>query len=150
MKEGPMSFRKVPRISALAGTIAITLWAWIPAVSNGSPAPVKNQASYAPIQNIRYDFGSKSMSGYFVEQAATCLVMLMVFERSDPDKSLPPSATRLRLILYPGQIVGLDSEEGRSLNFTCGERATTLLVDVGERDRLVALQGLTRQKTAAD
>jgi hypothetical protein len=25
--------------------------------------------------------------------------------------------------------------EGRSLNFTCGEEATALLVDVGERER---------------
>jgi hypothetical protein len=40
------------------------------------------------------------------------------------------------LMLLPGQIAGLDSEEGRSLNFTCGERGTTLSVDAGERDRL--------------
>jgi hypothetical protein len=91
-------------------------------------------------ESIRYDFGSKSMSGYFVEQAGACGVMLMVSETTDPDKSPPPSATRVRLVLSPGQIAGLDSEEGRSLNFTCGESGTTLLVDAGERDRLVTLQ----------
>ena len=66
--------------------------------------------------------------------------MPMVSEATDPDKSPPPSATRVRLVLLPGQIAGLDSEEGRSLNFTCGEGGTTLLVDAGERDRLVHLQ----------
>jgi hypothetical protein len=53
-------------------------------------------------------------------------------------------------MLNPGQIAGLDSEEGRSLNLTCGEGATSLLVDVGERDRLVELQRLTSRKTAAE
>ena len=88
------------------------------------------------------------MSGNFVEQAAKCLVMLMVFERSDPDRSLPPSATRVRLVLSPEQIAGLDSEEGRSLNFTCGEDATTLLAEAGPTDRLVALQASASRKTA--
>jgi hypothetical protein len=145
-----MFSRKLPGISAFAGTIAVSLWTWVPAAWSGSPSPLEDQARYVPVQNISHDFGSKSMSGYFVEQAATCLVMLMVFEKSDPDKSLPPSATRVRLVLNPGQIAGLDSEEGRSLNFTCGEGATTLLVDVGERDRLVELQARALRKTAAD
>jgi hypothetical protein len=42
--------------------------------------------------------------------------------------------------MHPGQIAGLDSEEGNSLNLTCGEDAATLLVDFGERQRLVSLQ----------
>lgn len=58
------------------------------------------------------------------------------------EAALPPSPTRVRLVLYPGQIVGLDSEEGRSVNLTCGEDAATMLLDVGERDKLVALQSL--------
>jgi len=80
------------------------------------------------------------MSGCFVEKAGACHVMLMVFETTDPDKSPPPSATRVRLVLLPGQIAGLDSEEGRSLNFTCGDGGRTLLVRAGDRDRLVNLQ----------
>ena len=145
-----MFSKKLPRISAFAGTIAVGLCAWASAASSGSPSPAEDRAQYVPIQSISYDFGSKSMSGYFVQQAGTCLVMLMVFEKSDPDKSLPPSATRVRLVLNPGQIAGLDSEEGRSLNFTCSEGATTLLVDVGERNRLVALQTHTLQKAVDD
>jgi hypothetical protein len=43
-------------------------------------------------------------------------------------------------VLAPGQIAGLDSEEGRSLNFTCGDRGKTLLVSAGETSRLVKLQ----------
>ena len=40
--------------------------------------------------------------------------------------------------------------EGRSLNFTCGKEATALLVDVGEREKLVELQELSLLKTAAN
>jgi hypothetical protein len=100
----------------------------------------EDKAVFAPVESIRYDFRSKSMSGYFVEQASACRVMLMVSEATDPDQSPRPSATRIRLVLLPGQIAGLDSEEGRSLNFTCGEGGTTLLVSAGERGRLVNIQ----------
>jgi hypothetical protein len=89
------------------------------------------------------------MSGYFVDQAATCRITLMIIERIEPEKSLPSSPTLVRLVLSPGQIAGLDSEEGQSLNFTCGEDAKTLLVDAGEKAKLVALQSLTLPKDVA-
>ena len=84
-----------------------------------------------------------------MQEAATCVVMLMISEKSNPDLSLPLSSVRVRLTLDPGQIAGLDSEEGRSLNVACGIGATTLLVDVGERDKLVALQKLALPNTIA-
>jgi hypothetical protein len=52
--------------------------------------------------------------------------------------------------LYPGQIAGLDSEEGRSLNVTCEANATTLIVDADGRDRLVEQQMATLKRPAAD
>jgi hypothetical protein len=145
-----MLSRKPLGISAFAGTIAVSLWTWTPAAWSGPPSPADDNAQYAPIQSISQDFGSKSVRGYFVQRAGACLVTLMVSERSDPDRSLPPSATRIRLLLRPGEIVGLDSEEGRSLNLTCSNGATTLLVDMGETDRLVKLQARALQKVADD
>ena len=137
---------KIVYASAFAGTVGISLWA------SAAPAmaPVRNEAKYAPIQSIRYDFGSTAMSGYFVDQAAKCVVMLMVSEKSGPDAGSSSTATRVRIVLNPGQTAGLDSEEGRSLNFTCGEGATALLVDSGERERLVELQTLSLRKTASE
>lgn len=127
-------------ISAFAGAISAGLCVGAPTASSGSAKPTEGQAQYRPIQNISYGFGSKFMSGYFVEHAGTCRVTLMVIEKSDPDTPPPLTAARVRLNLYPGQIAGLDSEEGRSLNFTCGEDAAALHVDVGERERLVTQQ----------
>jgi hypothetical protein len=142
-----MLIRKIAQASAFAGTVAVSLCA--SAASSQSQAPIK-QVKYAPIESIRYDFGSKSMSGYFTEQASKCLVTLMVSEKADPDAASWPTATRVRLVLNPGQTAGLDSEEGRSVNFTCGEGATSLVVDSGEREKLVELQRLTLQKTASE
>ena len=76
--------------------------------------------------------------------------MLMVYEKTDADAAPTSTATRVRLVLNPGETAGLDSEEGRSLNFTCGEEATALVVDSGERDKLVELQKLPLRKTAAN
>jgi hypothetical protein len=142
-----MFIRKIAQASAFVGASLISLWA--SAASSQPRAPIKDKATYAPIESISYDFGSKSMSGYFVDQAARCVVMLMVSEKGDPDTAFASTATRVRLMLNPGETAGLDSEEGRSLNFTCGEGATALLVDSGEREKLVELQRLTLSKTAS-
>jgi hypothetical protein len=53
-------------------------------------------------------------------------------------------------MMDPGQIAGLDSEEGRSLNFTCGEHAANLVVNYGERSKLMAQQGVALPNTMAD
>jgi hypothetical protein len=142
-----MLIRKIAQASALAGTVALGL---VASAASAQSQSVKSEAKYAPIQSVRYDFGSKSMSGYFVDQAKRCVVMLMVSEKPDPDAASSNSATRVRLVLNPGQTAGLDSEEGRSLNFTCGEGATALVVDTGDRDKLVGLQTLSLRKTASE
>jgi len=142
-----MHIGKIGQASAFAGTVAISLWA---SAASGQSQSIKSEAKYAPIQSIAYDFGSKSTSGYFVEQAKKCVVMLMVYEKPEPDAAPTSTATRVRLVLNPGETAGLDSEEGRSLNFTCGEEAAALVVDSGEREKLVELQKLPLRKTAAN
>ena len=139
-----MLSRTLPLVSAFAGTIAMSLWVGVPSAVGGPPDV--DGARYVPIQSISYEFGSKSMSGYFVQQSTTCVVMLMISDKSDP----AASPARVRLALVPGQIAGLDSEEGRSLNVTCGTGATTLLVDVGERGKLEALQRLAVPNAVAE
>jgi hypothetical protein len=147
--ETTMLSRRLPSLSAFAGTIAVSLWAWVPAASSESLTPAATDVQYLPIQSISYHFGSKLTSGYFVQQDGACFVMLMIAENTGSEEVLALSPTRVRLILYPGEIAGLDSEEGRSLNFTCGEEAKTLLVSEGGRDSLVALQQLMLPQAVA-
>jgi hypothetical protein len=123
----------------IAATLVACLGAGVPAANGQSPV-TKGQDQYKPRQSISYEFGSKFTSGYFVSNTGACMVTLMVIEKSPGDQPLPVTAARVRLILYPGQIAGLDSEEGRSLNFTCGAGAEALFVNAGERDTLIALQ----------
>ena len=143
-----MFSRKPTSMAALAGMAAVGLGLCAPAATAASPAG-EEEASYKPIDSISYHFGSKTTTGYFAQQDDACFVVLMVSEIGDPEALPPPSPTRVRLILYPGETAGLDSEEGRSLNFTCGEGAATLLVTAGDRDRLVALQRAEHVQTAA-
>jgi hypothetical protein len=129
-----------PRIAVLAGTTAMCLGSLVSAASGESPLLAEGQTRFEPIQAITYEFGSKLTSGYFVEEGGACIVTLMLTEKSDPENPLGLSPTRVRLTLAPGQVAGFDSEEGRSLNFTCESGAATLLVDTGEQEKLVALQ----------
>jgi hypothetical protein len=138
-------FGTIPNLAAFAGTTAMCLGSLVSAASGESPSLADGQARFKPIQAITYEFGSKLTTGYFVEQSGACVVTLMLTENSDPENPLGLSPTRVRLVLSPGQVAGFDSDEGRSLNFTCESDAATLLVDVGERDRLVALQDAAAQ-----
>jgi hypothetical protein len=136
-------------VSAIALAVAATCGQAGPAHAGEAPAQKEGNNLYTPIENISYTFGSKAVSGYFVQQNSVCVVTLMVIEKTDPD--LPqPTAARVRIMLDPFQVAGLDSEEGRSLNLTCGEGAGTLAVDYGERDQLVARQGLAVTKTISE
>ena len=133
-------------VSAFAAAIAASFWSSGSAVSGESRWQKEGDALYRPIQSISYEFGSKAMSGYFVQRNSVCIVTLMIAEKTDPD--LPsPTAARVRVMLDPGQVAGLDSEEGRSLSFTCGEDAATLVVSYGERDKLMAQQDLAIENT---
>jgi hypothetical protein len=143
-----MLTKTIAQASAFAATMMLGLCA--SAAFGQPPAQLMEEASYRPIDSIRYDFGSKSTSGYFVEQAKKCIVMLMVYEKPDADAASRSTATRVRLVLNPGETAGLDTEEGRSLNFTCSEGATALVVDSGEREKLVELQKLPLRKTASE
>jgi hypothetical protein len=134
--------------ACVGGAIAVSLLLWQPSASGGT-AP-ESRASYTQIQNIHQDFGSKTMSGYFMSQGGHCLVTLMVIERTDPDQPTTQTAARLRLVLEPGQVAGLDSEEGQSVNVTCGEEADSVVIKAGSRERLAVLQSRALRKSLAD
>ena len=119
-------------VSCIAA-LAAGLFASATIVAAAAPPQAGGRAEFAPIQSISYVFGSKSMSGYFVRESAACAVILMIDEKRDPDHLLPTTPTRVRLVLKPGQTAGLDSQEGRSLNITCGADARSLLIDARER-----------------
>lgn len=144
-----MFSRRTFGLSAFAVAIAASFWSPDTAVSGESP-PQNGSARYLPIKSISYEFGSKAMSGYFVQQGSVCLLTLMIIEKTDPDRAPPLTAARVRLALDPGEVASLDSEEGRALNFTCGEGAATLLVEVGDRDRLMELKAHALRKTAGE
>jgi hypothetical protein len=142
-----MLLKRIVSASSFAGAFVVSLWA--SAASSQPPKTLMDEVTYRPIDSIRYDFGSKSANGYFVQQAARCVVTLMVYEKPDADAGSSSTATRLRLVLNPGETVGLDSEEGQSLNFTCGDGAAALVVESGEREKLVELQNLPLHRTAS-
>jgi hypothetical protein len=133
--------RSIFKATLVAAALAsLWLYAGPSAVAGSSLAEGKHR--FEARQSISYEFGSKAMSGVFVAQSGACLVTLMVIEKSPSEDPLPFNAMRLRLILKPGQIAGLDSEEGRSLNFTCDAGAKDLVVDAGETATLAAAQTL--------
>jgi hypothetical protein len=113
---------------AILGSAMIASVAVAAAVATSAAPAAGDQATYGPMQSISHDLGSKSAIGYFLREAGKCQLVLMIAENTDPESGPMPSAARLRLALQPGQAAGLDSEEGRSIDLTCGDEASTLTV----------------------
>jgi hypothetical protein len=109
--------------AGLTATFALISLASITKHLSAEALSATNTVAYAPIEGVSYDIGSKSMHGYFVRENGACSVILMIAEKIDPETATPVSAARIRLTLQPGEVAGLDSEEGRSLDFTCGGSA---------------------------
>jgi hypothetical protein len=92
-------------------------------------------ATFRSTQAISYQLGSKRAIGYFVRVDGACQVTLMIAEAVDPDVAQPTSAARLNLSMLPGQSAALASEEGESMELTCGSGAETVLVKLASAER---------------
>ncbi len=121
---------------AILGVLMIAGVAAVAAVASNA-APAGDQATYKPMQSISHDLGSKSAIGYFLRESGECRIVLMIAEKADPEAGPMPSAARLRLALRPGQGAGLDSADGRSIDFACGDEAATLTVRSVAADAVV-------------
>jgi hypothetical protein len=130
-------FAKLFIRGALSTTLALASLNLVPRQVNAGST---TRTEYVPVQAMSHDFGSKSMRGYFVRSNGACSVYLMITETNNAEAPAPLSATRVRLVLQPGAIAGLDSAEGHSLNFTCDRAAAKLLVDEGETSALITQQ----------
>ena len=108
------------------------------ASASSSFADGTSRSVFKPVQNIGYEIGSKRISGYFVKRETTCLVTMMIIDAGSPGSS-STTAARIRLTLNPGQVAGIDSEEGRSINVTCGPDANMVIVDAGASSQLVPI-----------
>jgi len=104
-----------------------------------SATALPGETTYVPMQAISHDLGSKAAIGYFVREAGACQVVMMIGEKADAESASMSSAARLRLALLPGQRAGVDSEEGRSIDLTCGEAADTLIVRNGPTAEIAPL-----------
>ncbi len=120
------SARGAKYIAGAGAGLALTLA--VGAAQGGKAEDPGAEQTYKPVQAMSYVLGSKRAIGHFSRSADTCEVILMVAEVVDPEVATPTSAARLRLNLIPGQVAGLDSEEGQSIDMTCGPRAETLNV----------------------
>lgn len=73
------------------------------------------------------DFGSKHMVGYFMPEAGSCAVTLMVAERLDPDYAQGTGA-RVQMAVAPGRGALIGSGEGTTVSVTCAADAAAVKV----------------------
>jgi len=124
----------------LAAVITVVFTACLFTSSSTASTEAAMSARYGVLQNFSHEFGSKFASGYFVREVDRCLITFKIAIKGAMDSQSVETVAHIRFDLNPGQVLGLDSEEGQSLNLTCGANAAALTVASGGEDALRAAQ----------
>jgi hypothetical protein len=124
----------------LAAVITVVFTACLLTSSSTASTEAAMSARYGVLQNFSHEFGSKFASGYFVREVDRCLITFKIAIKGATDSQSVETVAHIRFDLNPGQVLGLDSEEGQSLNLTCGANAAALTVASGGEDALRAAQ----------
>jgi hypothetical protein len=124
----------------LAAVITVVFTACLFTSSSTASTEAAMSARYGVLQNFSHEFGSKFASGYFVREVDRCLITFKIAIKGATDSQSVETVAHIRFDLNPGQVLGLDSEEGQSLNLTCGANAAALTVASGGEDALRAAQ----------
>ena len=132
---GAFGLRKAEHYKLAAAFVACLSWT---TAASSEPVRSADKTQYAALQSFSQDFGSKSTSGYFVSETGKCFVTLTVAQKKALGSPSGQPAEPIHLFLDPGQMAGLDSEEGQSVTFTCAKDAAALIVDSGERNTSMA------------
>lgn len=122
-------FRPATRIlSGLAGLALIT-------------APVAAQADsfvaakvVKPLAGLSFDIGSKQAVGYYEVQDGACNLTLLVGDAAlDADGAAKSIPARFSSLIQAGRSAGIDTGEGKRVEFLCSAGAQTLLTRVVEQ-----------------
>jgi hypothetical protein len=98
-----------------------------------TPGPASNGdvETFTPTDGISYELGSKRAMGFFEPRNGRCRVTLIIAEAVDPGAGQP----RVSLPIRPGESATFTSEQGRSMELTCGEGAQTVSIKCGSNCR---------------
>ncbi len=102
--------------------------------------PRTNYGPVAPSEPLLAKIGTQQVIAFFRPAAGRCAVMAVVW--GDSDAKQPYASTRVRIDLKPGEMVGLDAADLKSMNLLCGADAASMsmvappdLIRTGSLDR---------------
>jgi hypothetical protein len=116
-----MKIRQQIVAMAFGGMLCLVTDAGLSAAESWSPMTVK------PLMAISLYAGPKHIVGYFLSADNRCKLTLMIAERSDDEKdSSLAQGSRIQVAVDVGATAGLDTEQGKALQFHCEEGAQAM------------------------
>jgi hypothetical protein len=110
-------------LSALVLASAVALAAG-PAAWAGDDAV----ATMKPRQGVTLDLGSKRSVGFFLADAATCNLTVLVAEAVIDGADEISAPARLQFAVGAGHAVRVDTADGKAMRFTCSGDAQSMTV----------------------
>jgi hypothetical protein len=108
---------------ALAGAVAALLGASMPASAEESR---QNLGPVGPYEPILATVGNKRLIAFYVPDSGRCSISAVVFDVAPPEA--PYSSARVRINLWPGDSFHLDTAGQKSVDLSCGDNASTLVL----------------------
>lgn len=99
----------------------------------GAHAQEAQPVSVKPLQVFHVSVGAKRALGYYLAEAGTCDLTVLLSDVSYPDDGIIPSASRVGVKVAGGTSAKVDTVDGRTIAFSCAARAEEMTVSVFER-----------------
>lgn len=113
--------------AAVAAGVALTASLAVPAMAHE-----RGKVRLLPLHGVSLNVGSKHLVGYFLAEAKTCNVTLLMSNIERDGEVVPPtgSAARVRQTLQPNTTARIETVEGESLELACLPGAEAMTVRV--------------------
>ena len=86
----------------------------------------QNLGPVGPYEPILATVGNKRLIAFYVPDSGRCSISAVVFDVAPPEA--PYSPARVRINLWPGDSFHLDTAGQKSVDLSCGDNASTLVL----------------------
>lgn len=115
-------------MSAMLKSVGLAAVLAVSTLAGSLSAVAQDEIHFKPLQGVSLHLGSKHAVGYYVADAGSCQLTLVVGDEIQGDELPKTDSARFRAVVDAGRTARFDTGSGTELQFTCGPAATAMAV----------------------
>jgi hypothetical protein len=115
-------------LKLLTAAVALTI---VGLAAANKPASADERPTHlgpvGPGEPILATVGNKRLIAFYVPDSGRCSINVVLFDAAPAEA--PSSSARVRINLWPGEVLHLDATQQKSVDLRCGDNAETLALN---------------------